>query len=33
VNAATLDDAFAMLTGVRDANQISNDILRALERA
>jgi ABC-2 type transport system ATP-binding protein len=33
VNAATLDDAFATLTGVRDANQISGDIPRALERA
>jgi ABC-2 type transport system ATP-binding protein len=33
VNASTLDDAFATLTGVRDANQISGDILRALERA
>ena len=33
VNAATLDDAFAALTGVRDANQISGDILRALERS
>ena len=32
VQAATLDAAFASLTGVRDANQISDDILRALER-
>lgn len=32
VNARTLDDAFAMLTGVRDASLISADILRALER-
>jgi ABC-2 type transport system ATP-binding protein len=32
VNARTLDDAFALLTGVRDANLISADILRALER-
>jgi ABC-2 type transport system ATP-binding protein len=30
--ANTLDDAFAALTGVRDAGQISGDILRALER-
>ena len=29
---ATLDDAFAALTGVRDAGQISGDIVRALER-
>lgn len=28
---ATLDDAFAALTGVRDAGQITGDILRALE--
>jgi ABC-2 type transport system ATP-binding protein len=28
----TLDDAFAKLTGVRDADEISGDILRALER-
>ncbi len=28
---ATLDDAFARLTGVRDAGQITGDILRALE--
>jgi ABC-2 type transport system ATP-binding protein len=28
---ATLDDAFAKLTGVRDAGQITGDILRALE--
>jgi ABC-2 type transport system ATP-binding protein len=33
VGAASLDDAFALLTGVRDANQISDDILRALERS
>jgi ABC-2 type transport system ATP-binding protein len=33
VNVRTLDDAFAALTGVRDANQISDDILKALERA
>jgi ABC-2 type transport system ATP-binding protein len=32
VSVGTLDDAFAVLTGVRDANQISADILRALER-
>lgn len=32
VNTRTLDDAFAVLTGVRDANLISADILRALER-
>jgi ABC-2 type transport system ATP-binding protein len=31
-NARTLDDAFAVLTGVRDADQISAEILRALER-
>jgi ABC-2 type transport system ATP-binding protein len=31
--ATTLDDAFAALTGVRDANQVSDDILRALERS
>ena len=30
--SATLDEAFAKLTGVRDAEQISGDILRALER-
>jgi ABC-2 type transport system ATP-binding protein len=30
--SATLDDAFAKLTGVRDADEISGDILRALER-
>jgi ABC-2 type transport system ATP-binding protein len=29
----TLDEAFAALTGVRDANQVSGDILRALERS
>ena len=33
VNARTLDEAFAVLTGVRDASQISEDILRALERS
>jgi ABC-2 type transport system ATP-binding protein len=33
VNVANLDEAFAALTGVRDANQISGDILRALERS
>jgi ABC-2 type transport system ATP-binding protein len=31
--AATLDEAFAKLTGVRDVGQITGDILRALERA
>ena len=31
--SATLDEAFAKLTGVRDADEISGDILRALERA
>jgi len=30
--SATLDDAFAKLTGVRDADEVSGDILRALER-
>lgn len=30
--SASLDDAFAKLTGVRDAGQITGDILRALER-
>jgi ABC-2 type transport system ATP-binding protein len=30
---STLDDAFAALTGVRDADQVSGDILRALERS
>jgi ABC-2 type transport system ATP-binding protein len=30
--SATLDEAFAKLTGVRDADEISGDILRALER-
>jgi ABC-2 type transport system ATP-binding protein len=30
--SASLDEAFAKLTGVRDAGQISGDILRALER-
>jgi ABC-2 type transport system ATP-binding protein len=29
---STLDEAFAKLTGVRDAGQISDDIVRALER-
>jgi ABC-2 type transport system ATP-binding protein len=29
-SSKTLDEAFAMLTGVRDAGQISDDILRAL---
>jgi ABC-2 type transport system ATP-binding protein len=29
---STLDDAFAQLTGVRDAGQVSGDIIRALER-
>jgi ABC-2 type transport system ATP-binding protein len=33
VNAATLDAAFAELTGVRDAAAISGDIVRALERS
>ena len=32
-HAQSLDEAFAALTGVRDANQISGDILRALERS
>ena len=32
-NVGNLDEAFAALTGVRDANQISGDILRALERS
>ena len=32
VHARTLDEAFATLTGVRDADQVSSDILRALER-
>ena len=31
--SATLDDAFAKLTGVRDADEVSGDILRALERS
>jgi len=31
--SVTLDEAFAKLTGVRDAEQISGDILRALERS
>jgi ABC-2 type transport system ATP-binding protein len=31
-NTATLDEAFAKLTGVRDAGQVTGDILRALER-
>jgi ABC-2 type transport system ATP-binding protein len=30
---ASLDDAFAKLTGVRDAEQVSGDIIRALERS
>ncbi len=30
--ACSLDEAFAALTGVRDAGEISGDILRALER-
>jgi ABC-2 type transport system ATP-binding protein len=30
--SANLDEAFAKLTGVRDAGQISGDIVRALER-
>ena len=30
--STSLDDAFAKLTGVRDASQISGDILRALDR-
>ena len=29
---ASLDDAFARLTGVRDAGQVSGDIIRALDR-
>ena len=33
VNAQSLDEAFATLTGVRDAHQISTDILSALERS
>jgi ABC-2 type transport system ATP-binding protein len=32
-SSANLDEAFAKLTGVRDAGQISGDILRALERS
>jgi ABC-2 type transport system ATP-binding protein len=32
-SSTTLDEAFAKLTGVRDAGQISGDILRALEWA
>ncbi len=32
-NAQSLDDAFAALTGVRDAEQVSGDILRALDRS
>jgi ABC-2 type transport system ATP-binding protein len=32
-NTATLDEAFEKLTGVRDADQITGDILRALDRA
>ena len=31
-DSASLDEAFAKLTGVRDADEISGDILRALER-
>jgi ABC-2 type transport system ATP-binding protein len=31
-SSATLDEAFAKLTGVRDADEIGGDILRALER-
>lgn len=31
-SSASLDEAFAKLTGVRDAGQITGDILRALER-
>ena len=31
--AASLDEAFAKLTGVRDADQVSSDILRALDRS
>jgi ABC-2 type transport system ATP-binding protein len=31
--STSLDEAFAKLTGVRDAEQISGDILRALERS
>jgi ABC-2 type transport system ATP-binding protein len=31
--AATLDEAFARLTGVRDAGQVTGDIIRALERS
>jgi ABC-2 type transport system ATP-binding protein len=31
-SARTLDDAFAVLTGVREAERISADILRALDR-
>jgi ABC-2 type transport system ATP-binding protein len=30
---STLDDAFAKLTGVRDAGQVSGDIIRALDRS
>jgi ABC-2 type transport system ATP-binding protein len=29
---SSLDDAFAKLTGVRDAGQVSGDIIRALDR-
>ena len=32
VGAANLDEAFATLTGVRDAGQVSGDILRALDK-
>jgi ABC-2 type transport system ATP-binding protein len=30
--SSTLDEAFARLTGVRDAGQVTDDIIRALER-
>jgi ABC-2 type transport system ATP-binding protein len=33
VGATSLDDAFARITGVRDAGLITSDILKALERA
>jgi ABC-2 type transport system ATP-binding protein len=33
VGAPSLDTAFAVLTGTRDATEISDDILRALERS
>ena len=32
-SSATLDEAFATLTGVRDADEVGGDILRALERS